>query len=662
MVVEHKDARDTANDFIRKIAARADCLPDDPPDVVNLRELFQGRFDIWERVATGGQGRVYQASRVGDNTYERIAIKLLMDGPLASDQARHRFMSEIDLASRLDHPGIVPILESGEIADRYFFTMPFIYGAPIDDYALLHELSVRDRVSLIAKVARALVAAHLAGVIHRDLKPSNILVDHHTHEPYILDFGLAKELRQDTVADDPTSISWTGQVVGTLPYFSPEQAHGGSGRVDVRSDVYTLGLVLYRLLTARFPYDIDGDRDAVLHNIRHQDSMPLKKALASAVEAKRDREPDYISDSHTINDDLDRIVHKALHKEPELRYQSMADFADDLECYLRGEAVQAKADTVMFLLRKAVRRNKTMFVAAAVALLFVVGGLGLTALHYRREAKTAAVAQSGLNMGAFLTLGSSRRDAGRIKEAVTIFEAAIGVAHSSNSKDAVCKRQEYNAHHWLCEIHLRAKKPARAKSHCDSAIAIAIALSHEEPREPEWRRLLGSSEILRGRIEMSQGDYSKASTHLGVGIGILDELHSLGSSDAQYKKALVLGRRGKCFRKIKQFVAARTDYDDAHQILETYVAANADGDEFKIELSRIESRLAALCLSTRFEGSSAEALQWLESAKSRLSSMADSGRLHEHVTDISSILTGIRANETLARERVAKEASLSTGG
>ena len=657
MVVDHADAHGYANDFIRDIAARADCLPDDPPDVVNLRELFQGRFDIWDRVATGGQGRVYQASRVGDDSYERIAIKLLVDGPLASDQARQRFMHEIDLASRLDHPGIVPILESGEIANRYFFTMPFIYGAPIDDYALVQESSVRDRVTLIAKAARALVAAHLGGVIHRDLKPSNILVDYKTHEPYILDFGLAKELRQEAVTNDPSSISLTGQVVGTLPYFSPEQAAGGSGKVDVRSDVYTLGLVLYRLLTARFPYDIDGDRDAVLHNIRQQDAMPLQKALALAFEAKRDKEPNYISDSHTINEDLNRIVRKALNKEPERRYQSMAAFADDLECYLRGGAVEAKADTAMYLLRKAVRRNKALFITVAVALLFAFGGLGLTALHYRREANTAAIAQAALRMSSNIELGSVSRDAGRTEKAFASYNLALALGESISRADTEVMRHLYRVHHRLAELYLSQEDVASARKHNDKALEVVQWLVGDAPSDRQFQRLQGLSLELQGRLHMANKSWESAIASFTESEYVHSKLASNGSIRALFDMAIAIRKRANAYRALKDFPKARNGYQSFHRIMLGLHESEPDNSNYVIEMARIEAKRGSLCLVERMQASdeesrtfAGEAVEWFDKAERSLSALSRLNAADELREDINGIREGIDANRAyLAR-------------
>lgn len=316
-------------------------------------------YDILERVNYGGQGVVYKA--IQRSTRRTVAIKVLLDGPLATERQRHRFTREVEIISRLQHPNIVTLYESGVVRGRVYFAMEYVEGVPIDDYALLHDLSIPDIVRMFITVARAASHAHQQGIIHRDLNPGNILVDL-DGVPRILDFGLAKDVWSDDDARDRSFITIPGQVVGTLPYLSPEQADVQDGEVDVRSDIYALGVVLFELLTGGFPYPIDDDPAAVRANIISREPLKLRKALSPDRLAREPRR-------NSIIRDLEVILLKALSKEKVRRYQSAAAFAEDLERSLAGDAVEARADSRYYLLRRTLHKYRA---AVAVAVLFLL--------------------------------------------------------------------------------------------------------------------------------------------------------------------------------------------------------------------------------------------------------------------------------------------------
>jgi tRNA A-37 threonylcarbamoyl transferase component Bud32/tetratricopeptide (TPR) repeat protein len=337
------------------------------------------KYEVLERVRFGGQGVVYKARQKGANRL--VAIKVLLDGPLASERQRHRFEREVELISRLHHPNIVTMYDTGVVRGRHYFAMEFVEGLPIDDYALLHDLTPVELVQLFTKVCRAVSYAHQNGVIHRDLSPANILVDEQG-EPHVFDFGLAKDV---WASDEAPAYSFTGQVIGTLHYLSPEQAGGLDGKVDVRSDIYTLGVVLYELLTDGFPYPLSREPRQVRDAILNTDPEPLRKA-ATRGEGGRMREVD------AINRDLETVLVKALAKEKGERYQSAAELADDLERYLRGDAVAARTDSQFYLLRKAIRRHRmAVGVAAIVMAALCATTIAITAfwVQARRERDNA---------------------------------------------------------------------------------------------------------------------------------------------------------------------------------------------------------------------------------------------------------------------------------
>jgi serine/threonine protein kinase len=342
-------------------------------DVEVLRAELTG-YEILERVRYGGQGVVYKARQ--QLTGRIVAIKVLIDGPLASDRQRWRFEREIELTSRLRHPNIVTLFEAGVVRNRPYFAMEFVEGNPIDDHVILYDLTPREVVRIMIPVCRAVHYAHLNGVIHRDLNPSNILVDA-GGQPHVMDFGLAKDVWERV---EP-GVSLSGQVIGTLPFLSPEQAHGLGSGADVRTDVYALGITLFHAICADFPYPVDGEPARVRRNIIEHPPRSLRRTALVL-------EPDRREYQTQINADLDAIVLKALAKEPDERYQSAAELAADLERYLSGDAVEARRHARSYRIRKALRRYRVPLAVSALLLsVALVSGVAVTLAFFRARAE-----------------------------------------------------------------------------------------------------------------------------------------------------------------------------------------------------------------------------------------------------------------------------------
>ncbi len=322
-------------------------------------------YELFSEVHRGAQGVVYKAFHRA--TRRMVALKIMLQGPYASRRQQRRFEREIDLVSGLQHPNIVRLYDSGRVGGRHWFAMEFINGPPLRDYVLASRMGIADILRLFVKVCRAVAHAHARGIIHRDLKPSNILVDE-ASEPHVVDFGLAKPVGGTDTGPD-TLATQAGEFFGTLAYASPEQASCKPETVDVRTDVYALGMILYELLTGTNPYPITGSMSEVIDHILH--SEPGRPSRYNPA----------------LNDDIDAIVQKAIEKEASRRYQSVDALAGDIERYLDGRPIEAKPHSTPYLLRKLVVRHKAASALTAVVLVFLVCLAIVLSLGARRIAR-----------------------------------------------------------------------------------------------------------------------------------------------------------------------------------------------------------------------------------------------------------------------------------
>ena len=283
------------------------------PGVTSLPATF-GDYDLIEEIGRGGMGVVYRANQ--RSLGRTVAIKMLLRRDLASRGDLARFRSEAEAAARLDHPGIVSIFEVGEIDGLPFYSMRYVEGTTLAKQLAAGHLPLREGAALLARVADAVQAAHDRGVLHRDLKPSNILIDT-AGRPHVSDFGLAKRIGGDQ------SVTHTGAILGTPCYMSPEQAAGSRGEVGPASDVWSLGAILYQMLTGRPPFEAASPMDTLLAVL--ETDPPAPRTVAAGVDR-----------------DLEMISLKSLQKPPELRYASAGGLAADLRAFLAGETIAAR--------------------------------------------------------------------------------------------------------------------------------------------------------------------------------------------------------------------------------------------------------------------------------------------------------------------------------
>ncbi len=333
-------------------------------------------YALRREVRRGGQGVVFEAEQLG--TRRTVAIKVLYEGPQSGPAQRARFERELSVLGSLRHPNIVTLYEGGVSGGRLYCVMDFVEGVALDQATVL--LDKPAIVQLFVRVCQAVGAAHLRGVIHRDLKPSNILVDP-AGEPRVLDFGLAK-VNDETLAADAPQMTATGQFVGSLPWSSPEQVDGRSDAIDTRSDVYSMGVLLYQTLTGNFPYSMAGATHEIIERIRSHDPLPPRQAVRRSSSGVAD-----------VDDELETIVLKCLQKDRERRYQTAGELARDLERYQRHEPIEAKRDSLLYVLRKQARRYWAVATVSAAFALLLIGGLAVTLWLWRSADAQRVVAE-----------------------------------------------------------------------------------------------------------------------------------------------------------------------------------------------------------------------------------------------------------------------------
>ncbi len=311
-----------------------------------LRE-FADYEDLVE-IGRGGMGIVYRAHQRSLN--RDVALKMMVRGVFASPDDLRRFQTEAESAAKLTHPHIVPVFEVGEQSGLPYFSMQLVEGETLAQRISRRPLAPREAARLLIPVCRAIAYAHRNGILHRDMKPSNILLDQAGH-PYVTDFGLARIVRENELSLSPLSVgssegnrsieafrsmTRTGAIIGTPGYMAPEQAIGDPSQIGPATDIYSLGAVLFAMLTGRSPFQCASPADAVIMALEHEPPPP--RLLNPAIDV-----------------DLEMIVLKALQKPADLRYVTADDFADDLQAFLSNEPVAARSSRLADVLSRAFR-------------------------------------------------------------------------------------------------------------------------------------------------------------------------------------------------------------------------------------------------------------------------------------------------------------------
>ncbi len=486
-------------------------------------------------------------------------------GPFMGSAGRSRFEREVQVLGQLDHPNIVRIHDSGVTKDgSCFYVMDYISGKPLDRLMQDGQLPIREALRLFAKICEAVNAAHLKGVIHRDLKPANIRIDKHG-EPIVVDFGLAKLAVPDLDVEGEgvgsgRLMSMTGQFIGSLPWASPEQADGSPTNIDVRTDVYSLGVILYQLLTSKFPYEVLGNMRDVLDNI-----MRAEPARPSTIRRK-------------INDEVETIVLKALAKQRDRRYQSAGELGRDVQRFLEGQPIEAKRDSGLYVISKTLRRYRgPVAVGTSSLVALIVFAVVITVLY--REAETAR---------------SIAEDKTAVAEGALIAEAEQRQLAENRLDNAYDLAGTMVTEYYDAIRELRGATDAKVAL-AESAVSTLDGLEAEAAGDPQRLLLIGRGRLRLGRLYAGRGDSHRIggpSEGLALyerAIESADAVLSIGptSTAAKWLRADALAAIAHGHRLARDFDSA---IDSANRAILTYETA-IDGADAAYE-SLGEIRLA----------------------------------------------------------------------
>lgn len=528
-----------------------------------------GPYRILREVGRGGMSTVYLAERADGQFAQQVALKIIRGGTAdEADERVQRFLAERQILASLNHPHIARLYGGGVTeTNRPYFVMEYVEGQPIDTYGNEQALSVRQRLRLFMDVGAAVQYAHQNLVIHRDLKPSNILV---TAEGTVklLDFGIAKVFSGDPLLDAPsTSTTQTGQRWLTPDYAAPEQIRGQ--RITTATDVYQLGVVLYRLLTGHKPYQVDTTstyeveravceqepaRPSTIVLRTEEHTRGTQKTTITPAQVSRDRSVDVQGLRRLLAGDLDAVLLKALRKEPEERYASVGAFVDDVARYLEALPVEARRGSAMYRVRKFMRRHWAGVGAgmAFVVLLLLFAVVYTTRVTHERN-RAQQEANKAREVSEFLIHLFEVSDPDEARgEAVTARELLDRGARQAEVALSTQPEVQAQMLQTIGRVYERLGLYEQGLPLLQAAVDLSQTTAQSTPVEQAetWRYL--------GDVHTSMGTYDEARSAYDTALTLLDPL-----PDALPEKARILAQLGLLYQRNEQFATADSLYQTA---------------------------------------------------------------------------------------------------
>jgi serine/threonine protein kinase len=594
------------------------------PHTVDLAGTVIGPYTLIERLGEGGMGVVYKAQQ--DAPIRRlVALKLIKLG-MDTGQVLARFEAERQTLASLNHPNIARVFDAGATeTGRPYFVMELVEGQPITRFCDERRLDIRQRLALFQQACHAIAHAHQKAVIHRDIKPGNILVAMQDDAPTVkvIDFGVARALDRDGVAQ--TLFTEQGQLVGTPEYMSPEQADPGSDAVDTRTDIYSLGVVLYELLAGVLPFESKSLRAAALDRIRsiirESDPPTPSRRLSSmdndsAADVAERRRTDLSQLARALRSELEWIPLKAMRKEPGRRYASASELAGDVANYLDGEALIAAPESRAYRARKFVRRHKALVIGTSAVTLALIAGIAGTTIGLLGEARQRRVAQE-------------QRDEADLQRDVAKQQSAVANAVSAFQADMLASADPNG---------VLGEKVTVVQAVLAAAVELDAGKLAESPLvEAGVRQVIGDTlaslgkndeaiRNLRRAVDLRRASLGKDDLLLAFSLGSLGNTLSAAGRYADAEPALVesLAIRERVLRaphrdiaKAKNnlglFASMKGDYPRAEALLAEAIAMyRLTVDKNDIELaSAMNNRASVLALQAHFADAAAQSREAL---------------------------------------------------
>jgi len=542
-----------------------------------------GNYVIVESLGEGGFGAVYLAEQT-EPVKRRVALKVLKAG-MDTRAVLARFDAERQTLARMDHPGVARVLDAGSTPmGRPFFVMELVRGRPLVAFCDERRMPVRERLTLMVEICRAVQHAHQRGIIHRDLKPSNILVQDQDGrpEPKVIDFGIAKAVSPDASAIEASLATQQGQLIGTPEYMSPEQAGDGAD-IDTRTDVYSLGVILYELASGALPFDPASLRTslAAMQRIIRETDPPRPTARLAALDAQAAaacaarRATDLRSLARAVRGDLEWIILKAIEKDRVRRYQTVADLAADIERHLRDEPVLAGPPGAAYRARKFVRRHRVGVVAGAAVVLALVAGAVAASIGFVRAStqrdRALAAEQQAIQRG---REAEAARDEARSEAAKAVAVTGFLQRMLSSVRPNQAKGQEVTVKAVLDQASRTVHDEFAAQPDVLAELALTIgstyrSLERYDDAEPHIRASMEGRESRLGRDDPASLNSRIEWAHWLVDKGRFDEAEAemRALTEAAERTSAEPKFRARCMAGLARVLMQRSRFKDAEPVL-----------------------------------------------------------------------------------------------